>query len=423
VDLSHSCYKTATSRQDPQRGLQYGAISGHKSDDKKSRNLQALWEKTVAGRDVLSSNLSSHQARQNVGKTVRRRSQYRHRMAENMSAKTYGFAPWMKKARVFGYARISTEKQSAADRKQTDTMKKPVIKRQIEEVNTTLKGLGVKQIKAGDWYAEVASGTRRDRPQWLKMIAEAINEKGPALVVVKDPSRWARNTRAAVRQADELMMAGVPVFAVSTGLQTGDDTHGRRPSEFFFFLVNSGFAAQTSEIQAEKAISGVARQLKEGALAGEGTSLYPFARSDPYAVILQNPDLQKTLSKNKFAEMINLVTGDDGPSIGAAKASVNKFTVIRAKLKPKELEEYMEFRQRLRDILLEKDSDPWTSRTKTKKGSKANYYQMRALLRMAGLYLAKPYEYAPLFEHRIQEIMREFPRFLSDKDKDRRGHR
>ncbi len=348
---------------------------------------------------------------------------HRHRLGEKLSAKTYGFAPWMKKARVFGYARISTEKQSAADKKQTDPMKKPVIKRQIEEVDDTLKSMGVKKIKAGDWYAEVASGTRRDRPQWLKMIAEAINEKGPALVVVKDPSRWARNTRAAVRQADELMMAGVPVFAVSTGLQTGDDTHGRRPSEFFFFLVNSGFAAQTSEIQAEKADAGVARQLKEGALAGEGTSLYPYAREDPYAVILQNPDLQKTLSGNKFAEMINLVTGDEGPSIGASKAAVNKFTVIRAKLKPNELKEYMEFRARLRAILLENDADPWTSRTSTKSGSKVNYYKMRALLRMAGLYLAKPYEFAPLTEQRIQEIMLEFPRFLSDKDKKRRGKR
>ena len=88
-----------------------------------------------------------------------------------MSAKTYGFEKWMKKARVLGYARISSEKQSAADKKQKDALKKPVIKRQMEEVNAGLKSLGVPSIKKGDWYAEVASGTRRDRTQWLKLQA------------------------------------------------------------------------------------------------------------------------------------------------------------------------------------------------------------------------------------------------------------
>jgi len=340
-----------------------------------------------------------------------------------MSSKTYGYEPWMKKARVLGYARISTEKQSAADRKQTDPMKKPVIKRQIEEVNDVLKGLGVNKIKAGDWYAEVASGTKRDRPKWLELQADAINHKGPTLVVVKDPSRWARNTRAAVRAADDLMTAGVPVFAVNTGLQTGDDVHGRRPSEFFFFLVNSGFASQTSEIQQEKADAGVKRQLKEGALAGEGTSLYPFARMDPYEAILENPDLQKTMSGSKFAQLISDLTGENGVTKGAATASINKFKVIRAKLTPNQLVEYMDFRRLLREILLEADVDPWTSRIKTKKGSKANFFEMRALLRMAGLYLAKPYDFVPLTEKRIEEIRGDFPRFLSDKDKARRGKR
>ena len=340
-----------------------------------------------------------------------------------MSAKTYGFEPWMKKARVLGYARISTEKQSAADRKQTEPMKKPVIKRQIEEVNEVLRSLGVNKIKAGDWYAEVASGTRRDRPQWLAMQAEAINHNGPTLVVVKDPSRWARNTRAAVRAADDLMLAGVPVFAVNTGIQTGDDVHGKRPTEFLFFLVNSGFAAQTSEIQQEKADAGVERQLKEGALAGEGTSLYPFARMDPYEAILDNPDLQKTMSGSKFAQLISDLTGTDGVTKGAALAAVNKFKVIRAQLTPLELIEYMNYREELRSILLEKDSDPWTSRSKTKSGSKANYYQMRALLRMAGLSLAKPYEFAQITPKFMDSILADFPRFLSDKDKARRGKR
>tara|TARA_B110001452_G_scaffold264102_1_gene266550 strand:- start:425 stop:1450 length:1026 start_codon:yes stop_codon:yes gene_type:complete len=338
-------------------------------------------------------------------------------------AKSYGFEPWMKKARVLGYARISTEKQSAADKKQKDPLKKPVIKRQMDQVDSILKEMGVAKIKAGDWFAEVASGTRRDRTKWLELQAEAINHKGPTLVVVKDPSRWARNTRAAVRAADDLMLAGVPVFAVSTGLQTGDDVHGRRPSEFFFFLVNSGFASQTSEIQAEKADSAVERQLSEGALAGEGTSLYPFARMDPYQVILQNPDLQKTMSANKFAGLISTLTNPEGVTVGAAKASADKFSVIRAKLTPAELQEYMDFRQVMRDIQVEADSDPWTSRHGSKKGSKANYYEMRALLRMAGLYLAKPYDFQPLTGKRISEIRGNFPQFLSDKDKARRGKR
>jgi len=176
-----------------------------------------------------------------------------------MAMREYGAAKWMKKAKAFGYLRISTEKQIAGDRAQSNPLKKPIIKRQMQEINDGLKANGLPAVKAGDWYVDIASGTDRDRTQWLACRAAAMAYAGEAFIAVKDPTRWGRNVDDAVEAWAPLKRKGVPIFAVSTGIQTGDMIHGRRPSENFFFLLNSGFAAQTSEIQQEKADAGVTK--------------------------------------------------------------------------------------------------------------------------------------------------------------------
>ena len=337
----------------------------------------------------------------------------------------YGAAKWMKKAKSFGYLRISTEKQNAGDKAQTNPLKKPIIKRQLEEINDGLKANGLPAVKAGDWYADIASGTDRDRTQWLACRAAAMAYAGEAFIVVKDPTRWGRNVDDAVEAWAPLKRKGVPIFAVATGIQTGDMIHGRRPSENFFFLLNSGFAAQTSEIQQEKADAGVTRQKEEGALAGTGSSLFPFAQRDPVQVYLENENLlTQTKGKKKLADTVGLLSNPNGMKSQSVNNLAKKIKGWRETLTNDQFIEYLKFREWLRQKSIELDADAWTDKTPyLPKGSKTNYYPMRAIMRMSGLYLGNPHLFEKPDYRFLAQVEKDFPKYLSDKDKDRRGKR
>jgi DNA invertase Pin-like site-specific DNA recombinase len=342
-----------------------------------------------------------------------------------MVMRDYGAAKWMKKAKSFGYARISTEKQAAADRKQKDVKKKPVLVRQMNEVNENLKKLGLPQVKSDDWYVEIGTGTNADRSQWRAMRAAAMAHSGEAFIAVKDPTRWARNVDDSVEAWAPLKRRGVPIFAVSTGIQTGDTIHGRRPSENFFFLLNSGFAAQTSEIQQEKADAGVERQTKEGALAGTGSSLFPFAQRDPVQVYLENENLlSQPKGKKKLYDTVGLLSNPNGMKSQSVVNLKKKIEGWRETLTNDQFIEYLEFREWLRQKSIELDADAWTDKTKyLPKGSKTNYYPMRAIMRMSGLYLGNPHLFEKPDYKFLASVEKNYVDYLSDKDKDRRGHR
>ena len=174
----------------------------------------------------------------------------------------FGKSEWMINGTPLAYTRISTDKQSVDDKKQTDPKKKASLKRQFKEINDALKAQGLPVAKPENWFAEVASGTKVDRTQWIAARRAAMANEGPTVMVVKDPSRWARNVDAAVNAWSPLKERGIPVYAVITGVQTGTALD-RRPSENFFFLLNSGFAAQVSEVQQKKAEAGRDRQREE----------------------------------------------------------------------------------------------------------------------------------------------------------------
>ena len=341
-----------------------------------------------------------------------------------MAMRDYGAAKWMKKAKSFGYARISTEKQAAADKKQKVVKKKPVLVRQMNEVNENLKKLGLPPVKAGDWYVEIGTGTNAERTQWKAMRAAAMEHRGPAFVVVKDPTRWARNVDDSVEAWAPLKRKGIPIFAVSTGIQTGDALHGRRPSENFFFLLNSGFAAQTSEIQQEKADAGVERQTKEGALSGTGSSLFPFAQRDPIQVYIENEHLL-SLPKGgkKLKDAVQLLSNPNGVKASSVAGITNKLKKWRENLTNDQFIEYLGFREWLRNKSVELDSDPWVGKLDIERGSKKNYYVMRAIMRMSGLYLTNPHMFEKPSYRFLANVEKNYVDYLSDKDKKRRGHR
>jgi len=332
----------------------------------------------------------------------------------------FGPSPWFKKATMYGYARISTDKQSVEDKKQKDPLKKATIKRQIKETNDALVAQGFKPIPINRWRAEVASGTKEDRTQWRLHREDVMGHKGRAVSVVKDPSRWARNVDAAVAAWKPLKERGIPVYAVVTGIQTGT-SQDLRPSENFFFLLNSGFAAQTSEVQQKKATAGVSRQKEEGAFPAKGTSLFPFAQRDPLLIFLENKAIQsEPRGVPNLKRMMEAGSNPNGTSFGAATSFIRRENERLAKLTPEAHQEWVDFRQRMRERLQRIGSNPWAN-----KGNDTGKRDFRAnaLLRMTGLYLKDPDQHPMPSEEFLDEVEKDFVQFLSDKDKKRRGKR
>ncbi len=332
----------------------------------------------------------------------------------------FGPSDWFNKATMYGYARISTDKQSVEDKKQKDPMKKASIKRQIKEVNDALKAQGFAIIPPKRWRAEVASGTKEDRTQWRLHREDVMAHKGKTVSVVKDPSRWARNVDAAVAAWKPLKERGIPVYAVTTGIQTGT-AQDLRPSENFFFLLNSGFAAQTSEVQQKKALAGVERQRAEGAADFKGASVFPFAQRDPLLIFLENKAIQsETRGVPNLKRMMEAGSNPNGTTFSASKSFIDRENARLAVLSPEEYQEWVDFRQRLRERLQRIGSDPWANKGNDdgKRDFRAN-----ALYRMTGLYLKEPQTFPMPSEEFLDEVEKDFVQFLSDKDKKRRGKR
>lgn len=330
----------------------------------------------------------------------------------------FGKAEWMESAEPFGYFRISTDKQTVEDKKVSDTKKKATIKRQIKEVQDLLKRQGLPPLKKENIFAEIASGSKGERTQWRLLREAALAHGGRAFIVVKDPSRWARNVDAAVNAWTPLKERGIPVYAIATGIQTGtyDD---KRPSENFFFLLNSGFAAQTSEVQSKKAKEGIGRQKDEGAFPAQGRSVYPFAIKDPVEGYFENKALM-SISKSRLQQALEDTTNPNGISKSAAGRLIDDMVKLEAALSPTDLETYRAFRERLRERMKRIGFDSWAT-----KGVKAGKQDWRsnALYRMTGLYLTRPAEHKMPSEEFLDEVEKNFVQYLSDKDKKRRGKR
>nr|AIE98806.1 hypothetical protein [uncultured marine group II/III euryarchaeote KM3_100_D04] len=329
-----------------------------------------------------------------------------------------GPSKWMKKATPFGYARISTDKQTADDRKHSDPMKKPVLMRQMAEVNAALKVAKLPQVKKANWFVEIASGRNPKRKQWGALRQAILDHNGRAFVVVTRPDRWARDVDASVEALAPLKRQGIPLYATVGGIQTGT-TDERRPTENFMFLLESGFAAQTSDIQEVKALTAAERQRSEGAIPGHGRSLFPFARMDPLDAYRENvsilslPGREGTITR--LRDTVASLTAPHGMAATAVERLRKAENERIGKLSPEQYREWYDFRQGIRERLIRAGHDPWAGKARTKPGPID--WPSRALMRMVGLYLGEPWKYKRPTDAFIADVMENYVEYLSDKDK------
>lgn len=338
----------------------------------------------------------------------------------------FGPSKWMKTAEPVGYFRLSDGKQTKGDRSTKNADKKPSLIEQFKRTNADLKMAGLPQVKKANAFFEIASGTDRDRKQWLAARAKnyslALQGKR-SFFVVQDPSRFGRNTRHAFRALDEMHDAGIPVYAAREGIQTGsvNDLH---PTEELIFVQLMGGASFVSQVQKEKADLAVIESKEAGTMAGKGTSLFPFARIDPQEAFLQQLPLL-TLKPSEgggssaFKGTIEGMTAPEGPKFSAVAGMMKKDEIRKSKLTDKEYDDWMAFRTKIRNILIERGHDPWAKGTKEGKVD----WGTRAMMRMVGRYIQEPWGYQARTDSEIAEYLQNPSKYLSDKDKKIRSKR
>lgn len=330
----------------------------------------------------------------------------------------FGVSDWMKKATVLAYTRISDRQQSKDDRKKSAAKDKPALILQKQFVDRELKALGMPKVKAENWYAEVGSGTNKDRPQYKALIAKAkeIATSGKRVfIAVQDPSRWSRNIRHSFSALDELHDLGVPVLAVREGIQTGSAGDLHPPEEALFVNLQGG-ASFVSQEQKKKADISVEQSKEAGVMAGKGQSLFPFSRVDPLDAYYEQLPL-KTLLKSEgggstvFKGTLQGMTAPRGISDTAVDSYGKKVERIKNVLSDEEYREWYQYRKKIREILQEIGFDPWEQPTTVGKED----FRATALLRMVGRYLQEPEKYSQRSDEEIEEILANPKQYLGTK--------
>ena len=118
---------------------------------------------------------------------------------------SFGLSDWMKQGVAIGYTRISDNDQDKTSKSINAPKKKPILIKQFKFINRRLKDEKMPEVKPENWFAEVGSGTNRNRGQWRNAIRRAVAlaaEGKRPFIVVQDPSRFARNARHAMVAID-----------------------------------------------------------------------------------------------------------------------------------------------------------------------------------------------------------------------------
>ena len=334
---------------------------------------------------------------------------------------SFGLSDWMKQGIAVGYTRISDNDQDKTSKSINAPKKKPILIKQLKFINKRLKDEKIPEVKAENWFAEVGSGTNRNRGQWKNAIQRAVAlaaEGKRPFIVVQDPSRFARNARHAMVAIDELHDAGVPVVAAREGLQTGSlgDLH---PIEELIFIQLLGSAAFVSQEQKKKADQSVETAKEEGTASSSGYSLFPFANRDPLEVYYEHIDVLRKPAKEgvggpkAWATVVSNLSAPNGPSISSVRGTLRRAeTKRREKLTAKEYKAWRAYRTKIRNILVEKGTDPDGTT-----GGKGKYqFGTQALMMMVRRSLSEPWKYRQRTDKEIQEYLTNPKEYLSVQD-------
>jgi len=336
----------------------------------------------------------------------------------------YRLSPWMKKATPFVYLRLSSEYQAKGD------AGKPIEKQswaidQLASIEQYLKANGLKTPKKIHVFRDLGSGADFTNRKGLNALLEAIHaHKGRAFIAISEPSRWGRNTVLGNELYAPLYRRDIPLLSTSDGLVSGTASEPR-PNAQFLFTIKQGMGDTERGRLVERVKRKVATRKASGILSAAIGSLFPFARRDPLDVLIENESLLNVPPREGGGQnaLGRLVVSGSAPH-GALKQNwagneLKRLAPIRGKLTPEEYQAWYEYRKKIRAIFAERDFDPARGASPISLNRKDVDWAMKALQRMAGGYLSKPYDeaYFPLDDDTIQDILSNPKEYLSDADK------
>jgi len=170
------------------------------------------------------------------------------------------------------YGRVSTPEQEGTIEGQVETV--------MKAIDTKTK----KKVKI-EVYSEQESGTKIDRPELQRMLADvkALHEANPKkkqLVVVRDIQRFTRDPYDLGELYNPIRRLDVPILSVNEPIITGTP---KRPSPQADLLAPILTAAGGAEVQTrlKQTLQGVDRSRDAGIFAGTPLSLYPDDALEP----------------------------------------------------------------------------------------------------------------------------------------------
>ena len=172
----------------------------------------------------------------------------------------------LKGRKVFVYLRVSTEEQTGT------------LATQEQSVMEGLKNLGF--TGKPEVFSEQASGTKIDRPQLQAMLAAAKASKRPAVIVVRDIQRFARDPYDLGELYNPLKALDIPIMSINEPIITGTR---KKPSPAADLLAPILVAAGGQEVQTrlKQTLQGVAASREKGIFAGTPLSLFPDEALEP----------------------------------------------------------------------------------------------------------------------------------------------
>lgn len=276
-----------------------------------------------------------------------------------------------KKIRV--YARVSTEEQEGT------------LPDQLKTVEAGLKRLGATTKPV--IYQEQGSGTKKDRPELMKMLQDIRDSNKDDIVIVRDFQRFTRDPVHYGALWDEFRDKGIRILSINENMVTGTNA---MPDPQADLLVPILIAAGGSEVNIRKVqtAQGVARAREKGIFSGSPPELYRKDAIEPRREMhrLLKAGVNPTQTAKRLLKSTSFV-----------RKNRAKHQLILEKTGDKGLEDYFDAIDLVRNFQNEKDEDV--------RGSRATI-RMKTVARMTSGYLAEPYN--PDFSKPTRADLEEF---------------
>jgi hypothetical protein len=172
----------------------------------------------------------------------------------------------------YGYARVSTKEQ--------------VLDLQID----ALKQAGCNKI-----FQEVVSGSKADRPEWLKLLNEI--KAGDTLVIWK-LDRMGRSLHHLVSIVNDLIAKNIDIISIQDPLNT-TSAQGR-----LIFNMFASLAEFEKDLIKERTMAGLKSARARGRMGGRPKGLSEKAKKAAFTA--EALYLQRKLTSNEMAEQLNI---------------------------------------------------------------------------------------------------------------------